>query len=301
MMSRTNRWTKALAPDPALRLALPLFLLACFSCASAQNKKHSAEQAAVPESKDANAIIASACANEYASDRSDHTAFMYRDHDITPDHDTLFAIVETPDGNLRRKVEDHGHPLSPEDRAKDDERIRALVANPSEQKKLKNASANDDDQADQLLNLLPKAFLWNIVSEAGDLITLSFKPDPAFEPDNMEARVFADMAGEVVVSRSENRIRSMKGQMVNDVKIGFKFFGFLHKGGTFQVEHREVAPHHWQLTELHVHIVGHILFNFKTIGSQEDEVKTDFKISPAQNFQQAYDILYAPPQKASAK
>jgi hypothetical protein len=252
------------------------------------------------QQKDGKAIIASACATEYASDRSDHTAFMYKDHDITPGHDTLFAIVETPEGNLKRKLEDHGHPLSPQERGADDARIEALLHNPAQQRKLKQDSAHDDEQADALLNLLPKAFLWTIVGEDGNIVTLRFKPDPNFEPDGMEARVFADMQGEVVVDRAEDRIKSMRGQMVDDVKIAFGLIGRLQKGGTFQVEHREVAPHHWQLTELHVHIAGHILFNFKTIGSQEDEVKTDFKISPAQNFQQAWEILNQPPPKATA-
>jgi hypothetical protein len=247
--------------------------------------------------KDPKTIIASACAREYASDRSDHTAFMYKDHDITPGHDTLFSIVETPEGNLRRKLEDHGHPLSPQDRSADDARIQALLHNPAQQRKLKQDSAHDDEQADALLNLLPRAFLWTIVSEDGNIVTLSFKPDPNFEPDGMEARVFADMQGQVVVDRAEDRIKSMRGQMVDDVKIMGGLIGSLHKGGTFQVEHREVAPHHWQLTELHVHITGHILFNFKTIGSQEDELKTDFKISPAQNFQQAWEILSQTPPK----
>ncbi len=246
------------------------------------------------QGSDGRAIIASACAREYASDRSDHTAFMYKDHDITPTHDTLFAVVETPAGNLRRKLEDHGHPLTPQERSADDARIQALLNDPAQQRKLKQDSTHDDEQADALLNLLPKAFLWTIVNQKGSDVTLDFKPDPNFQPDGMEARVFADMQGQVVVDRAEDRIMSMRGQMVDDVKILGGLLGRLQKGGTFQVEHREVAPHHWQLTELHVHIIGHILFNFKTIGSQEDEVKTDFKISPAQNFQEAWEILNSP-------
>ncbi len=243
--------------------------------------------------QDGKAIIASACAREYASDRSDHTAFMYLDHDVTPGHDTLFSIVETPEGNLKRKLEDHGHALSAQDRGADDARIHALLNDPAQQRKLKQDAAHDDEQADELLKLLPTAFLWTVVKEDGKIVTLNFKPDPNFEPDGMEAKVFADMQGQVVVDRAEDRIKSMRGEMVDDVKILGGLVGRLRKGGTFQVEHREVAPHHWQLTELHVHITGHILFNFKTIGSQEDEWKTDFKISPAQNFQQAWEILSA--------
>jgi len=275
MMSRTKVW-KDLHLNSLL--ALPLIAISWLAPAAAQQK-------------DPKAIVAAACALELENDHNDHTAFMYHDHDITPDHDTLYAIVETPDGNLKRELEDHGHPLSEEQRKEDDDRNHKLLADVALQKKLKRDSAHDDEQAEQLLKLLPTAFLWTIASDSGDLLTLNFKPDPAFDPPNMEAAVFSDMAGQLIISKADSRVRSMRGQMVNDVKIWGGLIGRLHKGGTFQLEHREVSPHHWQLTELHVHIAGHILFNFKTIGSQEDEVKSEFKLSPAKNLQQAWEIL----------
>jgi hypothetical protein len=285
MTTRPNAWP--FLPSKSL-LAFPLLALLSFAPAKSRAQGP----------LDPRALVAAACARELESDRSDHTPFMYRDHDITPDHDTLFQIVETPDGNLKRKLEDHGHPLSEQERKADDARIQNLLNDPGLQRKLKKDSAHDDEQAEELLQLLPTAFLWSVAAENGDLITLNFKPDPKFSPANMEASVFADMAGQIVMSKADSRIRSMRGTMVNDVKIGLfglALVGKLHKGGTFQVEHREVAPHHWQLTELHVHIAGHILFNFKTIGSQEDETKTDFKLSPARTLQQAWEIVNPPP------
>lgn len=285
MMSRTNPRNH---PHLKTLLALPFFALPLLY-----------PHPAIAQT-DAKALIASACQSEYENDKNDHTAFMYRDHDITPDSDTLISVVETPQGNLKRKLEDHGHPLTPDQRKADDANILHLLGDPDLQRKLKKDSAHDDDQADELLRLLPTAFLWTVASQDGDIVTLNFKPDPHFDPPNMEARVFSDMAGQVVVSKAENRIRSMRGTMVDDVKILGGIIGKLHKGGTFQVEHREVAPNHWQLTELHVHIAGHILFNFKTIGSQEDEYKTDFKISPAKTLQQAWEILNPPPPKTAA-
>jgi len=286
MMSRLNRQTAARFRCTALTLVT---LSAC-ACVAAQKDSQ----------KDPKALIASVCANELAADRNDHSAYMYRDHDITPEHDTLYQIIETPDGILKRKLEDHGHPISPEERQADEAGIHKLLGDPALQRRLRRDSAHDDEQAEQLLKLLPTAFLWTIASENGDLITLNFKPDPTFDPPNMEARVFADMYGQVVIARNDNRIRSMHGTMLEDVKIAYGIIGRLHKGGTFQVEHREVAPHHWQLTDLHVHIVGRILFNFKTIGSQEDETKTDFKPSPAQTLQQAWEIMNPPPAKTAS-
>jgi hypothetical protein len=62
--------------------------------------------------------------------------------------------------------------------------------------------------------------------------------------------------------------------------------GRLHRGGSFFVERREIAPSHWQITQSRVHIDGRALF-FKTIGEQEDEVKTDFRPSTAQTVAEA--------------
>jgi hypothetical protein len=90
----------------------------------------------------------------------------------------------------------------------------------------------------------------------------------------------------MTVSRNGNRISTLKGRLASDVKIGFGLLGKLNEGGTFQVERREIVPGRWQITETHVHIGGHALL-FKTIGQQEDEVKTEWKPSPAQTLQQA--------------
>jgi hypothetical protein len=239
--------------------------------------------------KDPKAIVTLAAATELAADHNDHSAYEYRDHDVTPDHDTLFLNIETPVGNLHRKLEDHGKPLSPDERQADDARNQALLHDPVLQKKLRRDSNHDDQQAEQLLKLLPDAFLWTINSENGDLITLDFKRNPNFEPENMEARVFASMEGQIVVAKGDDRIRTIRGRMMEDVKILGGLLGGLHKGGTFDVERREVGPHHWQMTELHVHITGKVLF-FATIGSQEDEWKTDFKPSQAQTLEQAWEI-----------
>ena len=240
--------------------------------------------------QDPRALVASAVQSELHANHTDHTPFIYRDHDITPEHNTLFFTVETPLGNLRRQLEDHGKPLTPEQRKTDDERIHALMTDKNLQQKQQRDNAHDDQQAEEMLKLLPTAFLWTLVSEKGDLITLDFKPDPAFQPTSMESRVLSTMAGQIVIARGDNRIRTIRGVLVDDVKFFLGIGGRLKKGGGFQVERREVAPHHWQVVETHTKIEGKALF-FKSIGSIEDEVRTDFHISPAQNLEQAHEII----------
>ena len=82
-----------------------------------------------------------------------------------------------------------------------------------------------------------------------------------------------------MVSKPAYRIQSFKGRLNSDVTIGFGFLARIKQGSTFDIERRQIAPGLWQITETHVHIGGHALF-FKTIGQQQDEIKTDFKPVP---------------------
>ena len=202
----------------------------------------------------------------------------------------MVYTIETPQGDLSREMQIDDRPLTPEQREKDNAYIRSIVTNPAALEKQRKDQAHDNDQAEQMLGLLPDAFIWNVTGEQGPLVTLSFKPDPAYTPHSMEDRVFAAMAGEVVVNREENRIYTIRGTLTGDVKFGFGIFGRLHKGGTFEVERREVVPGHWQMIETHVHLNGKALF-FKTIGDQEDEKRGDFKLSPAKTIAQASQLL----------
>ena len=240
--------------------------------------------------QDAKAIVTAAVQTELAADRNDHSAYMYRDHDVTPDHDTLYYAVETPEGNLRKKLEDHGRPLNAEERKQEDARLRTQIADAAGMAKARRDSSHDDTQAEEMLKLLPQAYLWTVAKEDGNLVTLNFRPDPAFSPSGFEAKVLSAMGGQITVARRESRIRSIKGTLLDDVTFFLGIGGRLRKGGSFEVQRREIAPGHWQMNETHVHIGGHALF-FKTIGSQEDEVRSDFKPSPAQTVQQAGEIL----------
>lgn len=237
-------------------------------------------------------MIATTVQAELAADRNDHTAYAYYDHDVTPDHDTLVYVIETPQGNLHRKVEDHGRKLTPDERRAEDARLQQLLGDSSEQSKRRKDEAHDDDQAQKMLNLLPEAFLWTVKAETPETVTLDFKPDPAYQPKDMEAKVFSVMAGQVVIARPSNRLESMQGKLMSDVKIVGGLFGKLQQGGTFHIERREIVPGHWQIVDTDVHISGHVFF--KTIGSQEDEKRSDFKVSTAQTLRQAYDQLKNP-------
>jgi hypothetical protein len=247
--------------------------------------------ARVSQAQDAKQIVQQAVNAELAANRNDQSHWRYKKRE---DGGDVSIVVETENGAISRRVEENGKPITPVDNKADDEHIQKFIHDPSLQQKQKRDGMHDERDATELLNLLPQAFDWKVESETPENITLAFKPDPNFHPPDMEARVMGEMEGNLIVDRKQHRIRTMKGQLSEDVTIGFGILGRLHKGGTFNVERREIAPGLWQITETHVHIVGRALF-FKTIGQQQDEVKSDFTlVSPGTTLEQAVTLLKAP-------
>jgi hypothetical protein len=238
-------------------------------------------------------MVRAAVASELAAAQADHMVWMYRDHDIADGKDAVYLTVETPQGTLRRMIELNGRPVTPAQEQAETQRLNQYVHDREAQARAHKNSTHDDDQATKLLKMLPDAFLWSIGSDSPEAVTLDFAPNPAFHPPDMEARVFGAMGGQMVVTHRGDRIATLRGKLLTEIVFGLAMFGKLDKGGTFDVERRQVSNGYWEIAETHVHIGGHAQF-FKTIGQQEDEVKTDWRPSPDTTLAGAQQTLSRP-------
>ena len=241
--------------------------------------------------EDAKLIVQQAVNSQLAADRDDHTHWRYTRIDDGKDR---VVVVETENGAISRHVEVNGKPAAATVLAEDDATNQKFIHDPGAQQKQRQNGQHDDKSAIELLNLMPEAFVWKVDSESPELTTLSYKPNPAFNPPDMEARVMGAMSGTLTVANPGHRIKTFKGRLMNDVTIGFGLLARIKAGSTFDIERREVAPGYWQIAETHVHIGGHALF-FKTIGTQEDQVKTDFSLVPlGTTLEQGVEMLKDP-------
>ncbi len=250
--------------------------------------------ASQPQGSDPAAVeeVRQAVSAELEANRTDKSNWTYRENDVTPGKNAVYTTIETPQGTLRRLIELNGHRLSGDAAANEMRRIQNYVQDSAAQAKARRNAAHDDAQAEELLKMLPEAFLWTKASANSDSDTLNFRPNPGFDPPDMQSRVMGIMEGQMVISKEGHRIVTLRGKLSEDVLIGWGILGKLNRGGTFDVERRMVGEHHWQITETHVHIGGHALL-FHTIGQQEDDVKTEWKPSTAQTLQQAAQELNA--------
>lgn len=187
-------------------------------------------------------------------------------------------VVETKSGPLDRLVAIAGRPLSAGQQRDETERILRLSHNPEEQRKLEQTRKKDAEQCDAFLKMVPEAFLFEYAGES-DVVKINFKPNPAFRPPSREGKVLHEMAGEIWIDAKQQRLVSINGHLVNDVKFAGGLLGHLEKGGQFAVKRTEVAPAHWEVTEMAVNMQGKALL-FKTISVQQKELHQNFERVP---------------------
>ena len=246
-----------------------------------------------PGSQDmsANELVRRVVANELKFQDEDHAQWAYRQEKEEAGKKQIKRIIETKDGALSRLLSINDHPLTTKQLQKENQRIHALVSNPAEQRKLQRARNTETEPGRRLFKMLPDAFVFNYAGREGDLIKLSFRPNPNFQPPSLEARVFHDLEGEVWVDVKQERLAAMNGRLMEDVKFGGGLLGHLNKGGHFEVRQAEVAAGHWEMAAMAVDMKGKALL-FKTINVQQTETRSDFQpVADDLTLTQAADIL----------
>ena len=242
----------------------------------------------------ANELARKIVTNELKFQDEDHGHWMYRLEKEESGKKQVQEIVETKDGSLTRFLSIDGRPLDAIQQQKEGQRIQRLVSNPDEQRKLQQARNKRAEQGERLFKLLPDAFVFNYAGSEGNLVKLSFRPNPKFHAPSLEARVFHDMEGEMWVDCKQERLAAFNGHLTQDVKFGLGLLGHLNKGGHFEVTQAEVVPGHWDMTTMSVEMTGKALL-FKSIGVQKRESRRDFHQVPGDlTLTQAADILGRP-------
>jgi hypothetical protein len=223
--------------------------------------------------------------------QGDHTNWMYRLEKEQYGRKQVEEIVETKEGSLSRLLSINDRPLTAKQQGEEDERVRELMASRNAQQKLRRSLDAETLQGRRLFKMLPDAFVFSYAGGDGNLVKLSFRPNPSFRAPSLEARVFHDMEGEMWVDCKQERLAGFDGHLTQAVKFGFGLLGHLDKGGHFEVRQAEVVPGHWDMTTLSLEMTGKALL-FACIGVQKKENHQDFHRVPDDlTLTQAADIL----------
>jgi hypothetical protein len=223
--------------------------------------------------------------------QDDHTNWMYRLEKEQYGKKQVEEIIETKEGSLSRLLSINGQPLTAKQQKEEDQRVQELMTSRGAKRKLQRALDAETLQGRRLFKMLTDAFVFNYAGGDGNLVKLSFKPNPSFHPPSLEARVFHDMEGEMWVDCKQERLAAFNGHLTQDVKFGLGLLGHLDKGGHFEVRQAEVVPGHWDMTTMSLAMTGKALL-FKSIAVQKMENRRDFhQVSDDLTLTQAADIL----------
>jgi len=206
--------------------------------------------------------------------------WMYRDSDTESGTTKVSRVVETPACWFRWLLSIDGQPLTQAQEQQQQAKIDKLVNDEAARQKNRQAIDQDGQKAENLMKMLPDAFLYTDDGEQDGNIRLKFRPNPSFNPPTHAAKVFHAMQGTLLINKQEKRLAGISGTLMQDVDFGWGILGKLYKGGTFKVAQSRLAPNDWEVTLLDVHIGGRALF-FHTISEQQHEVKTEFQPVPA--------------------
>jgi hypothetical protein len=243
-------------------------------------------------------IIQQVVDSERTANQNDHSNWIYLEEIHKPKEHTLQWVAATQQGNVPRVLEKDNQKL-PEPRQRD--LVQEFLHDPKAQKKQIAESNHDNQQVDDLLKLLPIAFIWTETGTTATNTSLHFEPAPNFHPPTREARVFSTMTGDLVVDNQQHRIGRMSGHLIHDVSFGGGLLGKLKERSSFSLQQDQVGPSLWQLTSFHVHLEGNALI-FKSISLQQDDDRSRFQLgTPTLTLDQAATLVMKQPEASSCR
>ena len=244
---------------------------------------------------DPNDLVRRAAANEIKANNS-HVYFMFKDRNEEKGRSNTKEVVQTPQGGLTRTLAINDQPLTPEQRAKDDQKLQKFANDPEARRKKKESTKEDDERDALMLSSLPDAFLYTYAGEepgpSGPVIHLTFRPNPKFNPPNHETMVYLGMQGDMLIDAKAVRIAKIDGTLFKDVNFGWGILGRLYKGGKFLIEQKDVGNDHWETVRQVLQFNGRILM-IKSLTISSTETTYDFRPVPANiTTAQALELLY---------
>ncbi|HEX6879645.1 MAG TPA: hypothetical protein VF135_04705 [Terriglobales bacterium] len=279
---------KPIARTPGILLGVAMGLL----MASAQSAVGAQQGPKLPDNP--NDLVRVVVHNEVTTPAVRESEFYsWKERIVKPSRTTVRQYVETPQGLLARTLTLNDRPLSKEDRAKEDARIRRLL-DPKQMQQKRKQQKEDENRTKKLVAALPDAFIYQYAGteerDGHKLVNLKFTPNPNFDPPSRETLVFSGMEGSMTIDVTAMRLAKIDGTMVKDVSIGWGIIGHLDKGGKFFVEQAEVAKGNWEITKMRLNFTGKALI-FKTIRIDETDTSTDFRQVPRMSIAEAIAFL----------
>ena len=241
-------------------------------------------------SQTAKELIGDACYNELQQHEK-RTLWSYIAERHSNNHMFREQVVETVDGSVRHLLAVDGQPPTPAQIKGEDERHQELLKNPSGRRAIQKQRDDDDKTMEELLHIIPEAFVFEDQGKEGESERIAFHPNPGFKPQSYEQRILHALDGIVFVDLHDKRIARLSGSLGTRVKFGYGLIGHVEQGGTTEITRVQLSPGVWKTSAEKIDIDGRFAI-LKTINKHQDESRTGFEpVAPDTTFAQALNEL----------
>ncbi len=206
-------------------------------------------------------------------------------------------VVETSFGRVRFLLAVDGKPLNAEQEGVERGRLAGIVADSEAFLSKERAQKEDETSARKMLDLLPKAFVFDNVRLKDGVWTMDFHPNPEYSPHGMEERVLCAMSGTVVIDASQERLMHVEARLPQDVSIGFGILATIKAGSHFSSD-RADEDGHWRTVHVLTEVQGKAVL-FKSVGKQTEVTRSEFRyLQPGMTVAQAVALAECPARTA---
>ncbi|HSY36973.1 MAG TPA: hypothetical protein VK814_14550 [Acidobacteriaceae bacterium] len=206
-------------------------------------------------------------------------------------------VVETSFGRVRFLLAVDGTPLNAEQEGAERGRLAVIVADPQAFLAKERAQKDDEAQARKLLDLLPKAFVFDNVRLKDGVWTMDIHPNPEYSPHGIEERVLSAMTGTVVIDATQERLMHVDGRLPQDVSIGFGLVATVKAGSHFSSD-RADEDGHWRTLHVLTDVNGKAVL-FKSVGKHTEVTRSEFHyLQPGMTVAQAVALAECPARTA---
>ncbi len=183
-------------------------------------------------------------------------------------------VVETKQGRVRLLLAEDGKPLSPERAQLERAKLDVIVANPQAFLRQEQTQKKDEASAREMLDMLPRAFLFDNVRLADGVWKMDFHPNPAYTPTSLQERVLYGMSGWVAIDAHAQRLLHIEAQLPHDISIGFGLLATVRAGSRFTSDRRDVDGH-WRTVHVLSDIRGKAAL-FKSVSRNSEVSRSEF-------------------------
>jgi len=245
------------------------------------------------------ALVERALSNELRVAQDADHPMRYRLRKSSPRLTTMKELIETKDGLVARLIAVNDLPLTEADEKKEEQRLDALLRDPGRQRHRKQGEDQDAERALKVLRSLPRAFIYQPAAvgtgspaQPSPIVKFTFRPNPAFDPPDIETQVLTAMTGEIWIDRTEERVIHLEGHLQHDVDFGWGILGRLDKGGWIVIEQADVGQQQWRIVHFKMVMTGRVFFKSRVFDTEEQQ--SGFASVPAGlTYQKAIEILRA--------